>query len=270
MSNTSIDHLLDELVAPFEPWPGGWQDVLGRARRTRRRYALIAATVAALLLAPTAVALRGRIADLFQGTPAPPAVVSSFEANNKLADLATQNGFESVFPHADVSQAHGVLEVETSDGHEDLWVAPSDRSGQCYFVDFATDPPVRGQQYGFGGCYPTPRGLVLGLNSQAWVAGRPQEWPENSTAPGHQPMIDWGAVWVASHPALRTLWGHVSVPADSVEVMLSDSSPSKLPVVEGFFLGSLSKEAAVREIRAYDASGAEVATTSRPLGAHRP
>jgi len=268
MSDASIDHLLDELVAPFEPWPGGWDDVLGRAHRTRRRYALIAATVAALLLVPTAVALRGRIAELFQGTPAPPAVASSFEANNRVADLATQNGFYSGFPHAEVSQAHGVLEVETGDGHEDLWVAPSDRGGQCYFVDFANDPPVRGRQYGFGGCYPTPRGLVLGVASQVWVAGPPQEWPGSSTAPAHEPLIDWGAVWVAPHPALRTLWGHVSVPADSVEVLLSDGSLSRLPVVEGFFLASLSRDVTVREIRAYDASGTEVATAS-PLGAHR-
>jgi hypothetical protein len=170
MTEAQIDDLLDELVAPFEHRAEGWEDVLVRARRARRRYAAAGVAMLALLLVPTAVALRGQIANLFQGTPAPPAVSTSFELLNRIAaDLATQRGFGDRFPQADVSKAHGVLEVQTSDGPEDLWVAPNDQGGQCWFVDFANDPAEPQGQYGFGGCDPSP--------------------PPASN-------INWGSVWV--------------------------------------------------------------------------
>jgi hypothetical protein len=237
MSEAQIDDLLDELVAPFEPRPKGWEDVVTRARRARRRYVLLAAAIAALLLVPTGVALRGEIANLFQGTPAPPAVSSSFETNNRIADEATRNGFGNRYPHADVSKAHGVLEVQTSDGPEDLWVAPSDQGGQCWFVDFANDVPATGEQYGFGGCDSVP-------------------------PPGSH--ISQGFVWVAPHPELFTLWGQVYVPATSVAVRLEDGSTSTLPVVEGFFLGSFDKNDRVSQITAYEASGDQVAVSRTP------
>jgi hypothetical protein len=108
MTESRIDELLDQHVPAFEPRSDGWEDVLARAHTTRRRYAALAVAALALLLVPTAVALRGQIADLFQGTPAPPAVSTSFEANNKVADMATQKGFGARFPHADVTNAHRV------------------------------------------------------------------------------------------------------------------------------------------------------------------
>jgi hypothetical protein len=153
MTGSRIDELLDEHVPAFEPRLDGWEDVLARASTTRRRYAALAVAALALLLVPTAFALRERIADLFQGTPAPPAVSTSFEANNKVADMATQKGFGDRFPHADVSRAHGVIEIQTPDGPQDLWAAPNDKGGTCYFVDWANDAPgPDGQQFGFGGC----------------------------------------------------------------------------------------------------------------------
>jgi hypothetical protein len=237
MSEAAIDDLLEEHVDPFEPRTDGWDDVLARARRTRRHYALLCVVLAALLLVPTGVALRGQIVNLFQGTHAPPGVSKSFEGQNKMADLATQKGFAGRFPHADVSKAHGVLEVQTGDGPEDLWVAPSDEGGQCWFIDFASDTPVSGDQYGFGGCDRLP--------------------PPTSN-------ISWGAVWLEPHPTLLTLWGHVYVPANKVEVELADGSRITLPLVEGFFLGSLDKGVQVDRISAYDASGNSVASVSRP------
>jgi hypothetical protein len=237
MSEAPINDLLEEHVAPFEPRADGWDDVLARARRTRRRYAAIGAALVALLLVPTAVALRGQITDLFQGTPAPPAVSTSFQANNRIADLALRKGFGSKFPHADVAQAHGVLEIQTTDGPEDLWAAPNDQGGQCYFVNFGNDPAGPGGQYGFGGCDPS-------------------QTPASN--------INWGGVWVEPHPTLFTIWGHVFVPAAEVEVRLEDGSKLTLPVVEGFFLGSLDKGAQVSRITAYGASGDVVAHSSRP------
>jgi hypothetical protein len=235
----TIEQVLSDLMPPFEPSGGGWDDVLNRARRARRRYALIAVAALALLLVPTSVALRSRITDLFEGTPPPPAVSQAFETNNKMADQATQSGFESRFPHAVVAEAHGVLEVQTSDGPEDLWVAPNDQGGTCYFIDWADDPDQPAGKFGLGGC------------------GR-----SSTDRPSSNIEVSW--VWVDPHPALLTLYGRVLVPAASVEVVLEDGSTRKLPVVEGYFLGSLERAALVEHVRAFDALGAEVATWSKP------
>jgi hypothetical protein len=123
MSDTRIDDLLDELVPPFAPSGHGWDDVLARAHSVRKRYALVAVAAFALALVPTAIAFRGRITDLFRGTPAPPAVTTSFEANNRIADLPTQKGFRDKFPRVDVSRIRGLLEIQTADGPQDVWAA---------------------------------------------------------------------------------------------------------------------------------------------------
>jgi hypothetical protein len=236
MTETRIDELLDELVPAIEPRSDGWDDVLARANTTRRRYAALAVAALALLLVPTAVALRGQIADLFQGTPAPPAVLTNFESNNRVADMATQRGFGAKFPHADVSQAHGVIEIQTADGPQDLWVAPNDQGGKCWFVDWANDPPGPGGQFGFGGCAPSS--------------------PPSSD-------IGWGSIWVYPHPDLLTVYGRVYAPAARVDVRLVDGSALTLPVVEDFFLGSLPNGAKVERITAYDDSGNAVAASTR-------
>jgi hypothetical protein len=236
MTESRIDELLDEHVPAFEPRSDGWEDVLARAHTTRRRYAALTVAALALLLVPTAVALRGQIADLFQGTPAPPAVSTSFEANNKVADMATQKGFGEKFPHADVSQAHGVIEIQTADGPQDLWVAPNDQGGKCFFIDWANDAPGPGGQFGFGGCSPSS--------------------PPSSD-------IGWGSIWVYPHPDLITVYGQVYLPAARVDVELADGSIRALPVVEDYFLGSLPNGVKVERITAYSDSGDAVATSTR-------
>ena len=52
--------------------------------------------------------------------------------------------------------------------------------------------------------------------------------------------------------------------AELEELYRTDGSTLRLPVVENFFLASLSKDARVTELRAYDASGTKVATWSKP------
>jgi hypothetical protein len=225
MTESRIEELLDVLVPPFEPRPDGWSDVLARARRTRRRYAVAAAAAAALLIVPTAVALRGEITSFFQGTPAPPDVSTSFESNNRVADLATRQGFAERYPQADVSQAHGVIEVQTLDGPEDLWAAPDDQGGRCWWVDFANDPAGPDGKYGFGGC---------------------------DVSADYAVKIDPAVVWIAAHPDLSTLWGRVYVPADRVLVQLQDGSSRTLPVVESGFLASLDRDARLQRVTAYD------------------
>ena len=53
---------------------------------------------------------------------------------------------------ADLSKLHGVIEMTTADGPVDLWTAPNDRGGQCWFVDFADDPASASGQAGSGSC----------------------------------------------------------------------------------------------------------------------
>ena len=223
MSEARIDDLLDDLVAPFEARDDGWHDVLQRATRTRRRYVL-AAAAAALVAIPAGIALGDEIANLFQGTPAPPAVSLAFESHNRVADIATQKGFGDKFPHADVSRAHGVLEIDTPDGPEQLWAAPSDQGGRCWWVNFANDPTGPDGKFGFGGC----------------------------DEPQSDATIDPGLVWVEPHAALSTLWGRVYVTADRVVVQLKDGGTRALPVVEGGFLASFDRDARLARVTAYE------------------
>jgi hypothetical protein len=236
MTEKHIDELLDDLVPPFEPDRSGWPDVLGRARRTRRRYVAVGVAAAALVLVPAAVAFSAKVADLFHGTPAPPAITANFETNNRMADMATRDGFANKFPQADVSQAHGVIEIQTPDGPEDLWAAPDDQGGQCWWVDWANDPVGAAGQFGFGGCDVPTSG-----------------------------KFDPGVIWVEPHPALETLWGRVYVQADRVVATLTDGTSLSLPVVEGGFLASLQRGDRLRRAIAYDRDQ-EVASWEAPAG----
>jgi hypothetical protein len=238
MSEAAIDDLLERHVAPFEPRTDGWDDVLARARRTRRHYALLGVALAALLLVPTAVALRGQIVDLFQGTPAPPAVSTSFESFNRFADATIRKGFAQQSPHADVSKAHGVIEIQTADGPQDLWAAPNDQGGLCWFIDFANDPAPNGVQPGFGAC-------------------------ETSAPPPSSITVE-GPGWALPHPSLYTVDGRVYVDAATVHVVFADGSTITLPVVEGLFLGSVDKDAKVTQVTAYDKTGTKVVQRTLP------
>ena len=139
MTDTRIDDLLDEYVPTFEPRPDGWDDVLARAHTTRRRYVARGRGARAAARPP-----RRRAA----GTDRRP-VPGNARAACRLDQLrggqqgrghGTQKGFGDQFPHADVSQAHGVIEIQTADGPQDLWVAPNDQGGTCWFIDWANDP----------------------------------------------------------------------------------------------------------------------------------
>ncbi len=154
-----------------------------------------------------------------------------------MADLPIRQGFAAKWPHSDVSKAHGVIEIETSDGPEDLWAAPSDQGGNCYFIDFANDVPGPSGKSGFGGCDPSP--------------------PPVSS-------INWGDVWTVGHPDLMTVWGSVFVDAAHVRIAFDDGSTLELPIVERLFLGSMPKGAKVKTLTAFDATGKQVAEWTTP------
>jgi hypothetical protein len=232
MTDVHLDSLLDELVAA-EPRER-WNDVRSRARRSRRRYATVVATLAVLVLTPATWAA----VDAFEGTPAPPDVSTSFTRLNSLANRAIQQGIAGRWPEADASKARGVIEIQTADGPEDIWSAPSNQGGRCYFIDWANDPPEQdGTKYGFGGCPPSP--------------------PPAS-------KISWGDVWIVGHPALMTISGTVDADATTVQVALGGGSTLTLPVVEHLFLGSAPKDTQVDKVTAFDADGNVVASSTKP------
>ena len=199
-----LDHLLDELVS-VEP-SEAWQDVLDRARRSRRRYVQAAAVVAALVLAPAAWA----ITQAFEGKPAPPSVRSFFQTSNKTNAMIAKALGRKV-PRAIVSKAHGVIQVKTADGLLDLWAAPARGGGTCRLVAWQPNPSHPHTSEG-GGCYdaaPT-------LNNLEWSSG--------------------GDYW---HRNYNVVTGYVYGDANTVRVAFSNGHTQELPVVEHLFLGAL-------------------------------
>ncbi len=200
-------------------------------RRWSVRSVLAAAAVIAVL-AGAGVAIAAAVG-AFEGTPAPADVSTNFEQLNRFADAAIQQGFSTKLPQTDASKAHGVVEIQTSDGPEDLWAAPDDQGGQCYLIDWANDPVGQdGSKGGINGCEQSP--------------------PPPSN-------ISFGDVWVYAHPDMTTVYGSVYVPASTVQITLDDGSTVTLPVVENLFLGSVPKAASVDKATAFNGSGDEVA-----------
>jgi hypothetical protein len=218
----------------------------------RRGRVLLVAAVVGLVLVPTALAFGGRIVDLFFGTTAPPAVKFVFSGDNRFAEMTMRAGFARL-PHVEVNKAHGVIEIKTADGPEELWAAPNDQGGQSAFIDFAEQPPgssarnvVTNVLPGAAQSSDVVPGLGFGFSDP--VA------PPAARITLHQ--IGW-----ALHPSLVTVTGTVYVDAAIVRLTLADGSTSTLPVVERMFLGSLDKGAKVTQVTACDKAGNPVAHT---------
>jgi len=217
--------------------PSRWR-ALPFARLSRRRRLVLAVALLSFVIVPAALAFGGKVVDLFEGAPPPPAVSTSFEAFNRLPNAAIRDGFARRFPHADVSKAHGVIEVQTPNGPQDLWAAPSDQGGLCWFIDYANDQPSGNGQPGYGAC--------------------------DTARPPTPDIALEGPGWTLSHPSLSTVDGRVYTDATTVRLTLADGSTRTLPVIEGMFLGSLDKGASVTQVSAYDKNGTKVAQLTRP------
>jgi hypothetical protein len=224
-----LDGLLDELVIA-EPREA-WNDVLGRARRSRRRYAAVVAAVAVFVLAPATWAA----VDAFDGTPAPESIQQTFlqwDAQAALEEAAqAQTGFSRHVPRADASKAHGVLQLATTDGPLDMWAAPElDGTGTCWFIGWESD--MHGDSArGGGSCTETDSG-----------------------------PIDAGWEWGIDHPTYTVLEGSVTGDETTLDVTLTDGSTTTLPVVEHLFLAALPKGSKPATIVGRDANGNVVAT----------
>ena len=215
-------------------WTPVWR---GRGRRPLA----LALTAAVLVIAPPAVAFGGRIIDFFEGTAPTPAVVASFAPLADAPSAATRKGASNHLPGADVSKLHGVIEIHTADGPEDLWAAPNGTGGQCVFVDFANDSPVQGAQPGNGTC-------------------------DASMPPVSRMTL--ASFWMRSHSSLSTVYGRVYANAASVKLGFADGSSQTVQVIEGHYLASIPNDsvdnANVIRATALDAQGDQVAAWAPP------
>jgi hypothetical protein len=231
MTEAYLDDLLDEFVPP--PLArADWEDVLGRARRDRRRLALIVAVLTALVIVPTALAFGGRLADWFEGKPAPASIRQDFVGFNadmqKMAVGTAKAGLVRKAPQAIAARAHGVLALETADGPVYLWAAPRRGGGICWLTQLVA----------------AKRLAVLSCD-EAWPLTR------------RLTFQTYGTVF---YPSEQFIIGRVFGGAASVMVALSDGETTKLPVVEGLFVGAYPKHVHPLKIAAYNTAGARVAT----------
>jgi hypothetical protein len=217
--DTYLDHLLDELVT-VEPHEA-WQDVLHRARRSRRRYAAALVLIAALFLAPAAWA----IAQAFKGKPAPPSAKFRFghtivgaHSLKEVIALAERE------PKAVVSKAHGVIQLQTKDGRIDLWAAPARGGGKCFLITLQR----RGYPAINVGCYPATKHTAGSSvdHNLIWTSG------------------SWDTYLRRNY---NLVYGRAYGGATSLGVTFSNHETKTLPVVEGLFLGAWTKSAPSRQ-----------------------
>jgi hypothetical protein len=221
-----------------------WLAVRRRARRPWRRAALIAAVlVAAALSVAPAFGIGGRVLDLIQGRPAPPAVKTSFAASNTLRErLLAHEGaagrqlhdrYSRVIP----SEARGVAAIESADGPIYLWVAPTEDGGQCWLIQAGGDSAT-GRPYGFGSCDdPDSTGAI-----------RPD-----------------GPAWTMERPSIAIM--HVRIYDDAitrVQVELEGAAEVSLSVVSGHALGTVPMGAPLQAVVGRNADGEVVARWTRP------
>ena len=232
--------LLDELVTA-EP-PPAWSDVLRRARRSRRRYGLVAVALAALVLAPASWA----VANAFEGSAPPDAITAGVARMNEQAPQVRAAAEAKGWPDpgqygmtADLSKLHGVMQLQTPDGPLDLWAAPSSNGGVCEFLGFEVDLRPGANGGWDGGCLNPPLKLFPPtLENESW------------------------------HPNLYYEYGYTNLSnAATATMSLTDGQSATVPVVEGWFLSTFHRTTdGVNEetTTIEDASGNQLAAYQAP------
>jgi hypothetical protein len=224
-----LEHHLAATANPLDD--SDWLAVVRRARRPRRRVALVAAAViaAALVAAPAF-----GVFDLLSGPSAPPEVQKYFADNSAILERLLADEPEATKAIRDrmlpgpVGEARGVAAIESPDGPIYLWAAPLlDRDGQCWLIQAGGDPAT-GRPYGTGSC-----------DGSNWSDGMATD-----------------TFWTAERPSVRIV--HARVYDDSitrVEVDLRAADPVDLPVVSGHALGTVPKDALVEGYVGLNADG---------------
>jgi hypothetical protein len=231
MSDTYLADRLDELVTA-DP-PPAWDDVLGRARRSRRRYSVAAVALATLVFVPATWA----VASSFEGSPPPQPIndlVQKWDTTlaPQLVAMTKKWASQPEIETADLSKMHGVLQVRTPYGLYDLWAAPGSNGGVCAFEAFSTDLQAGGDGNVDGGCWNPPLRLYVG-----------------------------GLTSPSSHPDLGIADGYTSIPhAATATVTLTDGRSATSPVVEGFYVTTFEQQPG--EQRLATEGGPTIATTT--------
>lgn len=146
----TLDERFEQFLAPA-PGQQDWRDVLERARALeapRRRRILVAALVAlAVVLIPTAVALRGKVEISFWSSErAPGPIMRSFEA--------TDHGWPNQMRRIGVvgAESRKIADVRRAGIHRVLWVAPTVRGDFCWLLEIVPAPAGSTSRGGSGGC----------------------------------------------------------------------------------------------------------------------
>ena len=202
-----------------------------RRRRAQRRVAVAAVVVVLLaaLVAGPALGLGSRLAELFEGTPAPPPVQESFTGTDAMLKRFIAAGFHDRYSRIVAEEAHGLVSLETPDGPIHLWVAPTEDGRQCSFVQM--DTSASGRPLGGSTCD--------GLETRGMTLSSP-----------------W---WRDSRPSVRVV--HVRVYDEDivrVDVHVTDGGVVQLPVVAGHAFGALDPSAHLDHVVGFDADGDEV------------
>jgi hypothetical protein len=228
VTDALIDDLLDEYVPAVRQLPQ-WEAVLRRARRPRRRAAIVASLAAAVLL-PAGIG----VADgWFTGKPAPPEIrqrFREFDAFEQAMQAAeAKRGLREKAPIAIARKAYGVLALDTPDGPVYLWAAPE-------------------------------RGSA-GLCSVLQVYVKPRRTPLELTGcdARRRPILEASVYGGAAFPSGNFVQGRASGGAVSVLVELSNGERLRLPVRRTFFLGHIPKHTHPVRTTSYDAAGGVVA-----------
>ena len=247
MSENYLDDLFDQLVT-VEPHPA-WNDVLARARRSRRRYGALVAAVAVFVLVPAAWAVNGAFT-----APPPPQVQAAAAAWNRLLpqmlQAAARDGYTptDAVP-VDLSKLHGLEQVQTPDGHLDVWGGPSSDGGHlCWLMAFETDLAPGSRNGPDGGCT-QPGGLANNYNLEV----------------------------ESGHPDVYLAYGYTdNANATTALVRLKvgeDMHSTTVPVVDGLYLVASPRDPAttntwdnvfIEKVVTYDASGNEIETWQNP------
>jgi hypothetical protein len=240
VSDAAIDDLLDDFVPPVQQLPD-WHGVLRRARRSRRRHALLAVAIVALVVVPAALAVGGGVLDWFHGKPAPASVKQEFVQFNtqleRFAEMEAKDGFRREVPSAVAERAHGVIALRAAGMQIYLWAAPRRGGGACTLLQWGT---------GSGKLPMASTGC-------------------DATWPPAQPL-SFSTMGGAALPAGNVVYGRAFRSVVSVVVELSNGARLKLPVVEGFFVGLMPKHTHPIQIESYRSAGNRVALVTSAGG----
>lgn len=208
----------------------------GHRSRTvvRRPAVLIAVALAAAVTAVPAIGVIAVIRDVFEGSSPTPQVQEHFRIWDDVAvstaQAADATNALSHMPFVRAADVHGILALDADEATLYLWGANGDDGKHCWLIDIEQPGGTTADsfiKFGPSGCAST--------NDVRWFES------ENVNLPGRVIVL-----------------GVVNADATSAELKLSDGSSVRVPVVEHYFLATLSDGQAPQEVVARAADGSVV------------